>query len=167
MIYGIDPGRDGALAAIDLPSARNAVRIARLTRMPCDLTALAMTLRIADDVRSLDLVVLEAQSAMPRQGRTSIASQMTRYGQIQGCCAAFGLPVVVLYPVKWRRLVGCRIGAPKAASVALAMRLPGFAEAVPSRTGQAVLVGMAEAALIGVAGAIDSGLLDRKALVSL
>jgi len=101
-IVGIDPGIFGAVAII-----RSGPQIAEITNIPIDAAGLAGLLRLTDDPRgSIGLVVVELQTAMPRQGRTAIATQMRRYGEILGVCEALGLPVRTIAPVAWKRRFG-------------------------------------------------------------
>jgi hypothetical protein len=127
-----------------------------------------MLLRLLDDAWNVEMVIVERQSAMPRQGRTSIASQMTAYGAILGACAALGLRVECVAPVQWKRLAGAVVqsfGASssklkfgsllnvgKAASLEHARAVPGFVDAMPPCTPHAVQIGMADAVLIGLVG---------------
>jgi len=155
MIIGIDPGIFGAAAIIGAGT-----KVISLARLPADAVDLAALLRAVDDPRGVvRLVVVETQTAMPRQGRTSIAGQMRGYGQILGVCAGLGIPVETIAPVVWKRRVGLisarsRSRSEKAWSLVHARTLPNFAACEPKRCNQALLVGMADAALMALAAVI-------------
>jgi hypothetical protein len=184
LFLAVDPGVFGAVAVIETGKT---MRVSRLVTLPRDAAGLAMLLRLLDDNSDVEMVAVERQSAMPRQGRTSIASQMTAYGVILGACAALGLRVECVAPVQWKRLAGAVVqsvslntkpqssgsllnagkassdsksqltfgsllNAGKAASLAHARAVPGFVDAMPARTSQAVQIGMADATLIGLVG---------------
>lgn len=98
-IVGIDPGIFGAIAII-----RPGPVISELSALPAKAEELATVLRLIDEPRgAIGRVAVELQTAMPRQGRTSIASQMRGYGHIIGVCAGLGLPLQTIAPVVWRR----------------------------------------------------------------
>jgi hypothetical protein len=96
---GIDPGVAGAVAVLtDGPFVNSLHRLL----LPCD-----GLLRFLDDPRGIiKLVVVETQTPMPRQGRTSIGKQMAGYGRILGTCEGLGLPVSTILPAVWKRKVG-------------------------------------------------------------
>jgi crossover junction endodeoxyribonuclease RuvC len=65
---------------------------------------------------------LEAVSAMPGQGVSSMFSFGTSYGIVQGVLAALGIPVVLVRPVVWKSRAGLK-GANKDLARTLAQRL--------------------------------------------
>lgn len=104
-IVGVDPGIFGAVAII-----RPGPVVVQLSALPAGAGELATMLRLIDEPRgAIECVAVESQTAMPRQGRTSIASQMRGYGQILGVCAGLVLPVRTIMPAVWKRRVGLRL----------------------------------------------------------
>lgn len=109
IVLGIDPGLDGGLVALD---ERRTVLLAE--RMPTlgtgkrtlDLPVIALStadLLDAGPVR----VVLEKQAPRPRDGKVSAFKTGFGYGQLCGLFAGLRLPVKVVAPRDWQRVV-CR-----------------------------------------------------------
>jgi len=129
MIVGLDPGISGAIAFLkdnlefiavfDMPTMPlsksknqvNAAALAKIIRLhPWPMTA-----------------YLEAVSAMPKQGVSSMFSFGTSYGIVQGVLAALDIPTVLIRPQVWKVRAGLR-GADKDMARTLAQRLYPMAE---------------------------------------
>jgi crossover junction endodeoxyribonuclease RuvC len=148
MIFaGIDPGKDGAVAAVD---ASGIV-------MLCDAPTLNVEgsrrrrydeRRMAEALRACGvgvLVAIERQQAMPGQGVSSTFSTGEGFGLWKGICAGLGLIYVVVSPQVWQReMRGAAKG--KAASVRVARALYPLAELETPRG--RVIDGRADALLI-------------------
>jgi hypothetical protein len=141
-ILGVDPGKYGAVAAVDGDLC------AAAWPMPDDPDELAWLLA----PYAGQWLALEQQTALPRQGVASAAKLMHRAGVVRGVCAGLGLRVVPVWPVQWRRYAQVPIGANKAAAVALARRVGGFNAAVEGWPAASVS-GAADALWIAHAGA--------------
>jgi len=119
LAVGIDPGKSGALCALDenmdpefheCPGPHSMAGIVR-----------GLLLRSSPPVA----FYLEKVHAMPRQGVTSMFNFGMNFGQWQGVLAMTGVPVVLVTPAEWQRgLVFKSDGAsPKARALAAARRL--------------------------------------------
>jgi len=107
-ICGVDPGLTGAIAFIDESLGKSLAdfTIVDAPRMKVGRgggalsgTVLAATLRDA----APDLVVIERQQAMPRQGVSSTFKIGYGAGLYLGICIALGLRVTVVHPRVWQR----------------------------------------------------------------
>ncbi len=125
MVLGIDPGKDGYLAALDdgvlyatwpMPT----IRTGKGNRRDYDVGKMAA---IVDDLRP-GLVVLEKQQAMPGQGVASMFSTGVGFGLWLGILAALKIRYEVVHPRTWQRAL-CRdiAGEPKARALIAARRL--------------------------------------------
>jgi hypothetical protein len=99
-ILGIDPGATGALALYE------GGRITRITDMPMsgreiDAVLLAVELRRLCPARP-QMVMIENQHAMPKQGVSSCFKLGVRFGAILGVCGAFQWPVEMVMPTRWK-----------------------------------------------------------------
>lgn len=119
IVLGIDPGQSGALAwvcdsalieVVDMPVIE--VRGKR----KINAGALANTI----SKRAVDVVVIEAVHAMPRQGVSSSFNFGYGAGLLEGVCAALNYPVQMVSPAQWKRLAG--LPADKGACRQLAAR---------------------------------------------
>jgi crossover junction endodeoxyribonuclease RuvC len=120
MIYvGIDPGLNGAIAALDIENGELLVydmptlevkRNNKLKREvsphglvdifgPCDIP-----------VSKVQAVVLERVGAMPGQGVTSVFSFGRSVGIVEGVLAALGLSITIVQPQAWQKAVSVRGG---------------------------------------------------------
>lgn len=147
-ILGIDPGLSGAFAWLD-DSGRLAIEDMPVfeikrngkSKRQVNLQALvALTRR--EPVLSCEL---EAVSAMPHQGVTSMFSFGRTLGQIEAAIAAAGIPISYASPVVWKKAL--RVPAGKDGARARASQLlPAYAHLWPLVKHD----GRAEAALIAL-----------------
>ena len=118
---GIDPGLKGAVAVLD----RHGVHLAQpipVLHGEIDVGALAALLL---DPRP-DLVVVERQQAMPKQGVASTYKTGRNYGLILGALQTLGLPVLEVRPRQWQGTVLRGQPRGKEAAIAyVAKRFPG------------------------------------------
>ena len=142
---GIDPGLSGAIALL-----RDDLSLVAVFDMP------VMTLRkgknqvnaaaLANIIKRPGYTMtayLEAVSAMPGQGVSSMFSFGTSYGIVQGVLAALGIPVVLVTPQSWKKWAGL-VGKEKDYARTLAQRLYPAAELSRKKD-----IGRADAILIG------------------
>jgi crossover junction endodeoxyribonuclease RuvC len=152
VIVGIDPGRTGALAAID-----DRGRLLAVADMPLKwkgaqdhewLWMVGLYLRDFPAIADEPVVFVEQPFAMPNQSSSSTGAQFAAYGAILGALGALGLEVHTVTPSAWKRAVG--VTADKRSSLNLARQL------WPSDADRwfrlAKHDGRAEAALIAVYG---------------
>lgn len=107
MILGIDPGITGALAVYgadglhihDMPVL--ATRATRKRRV-VDARSLAV---LVDNLNpeNIEMAVVEQQQAMPRQGVSSSFGLGRSMGVVEGILAAYGVPMTVVPPARWKR----------------------------------------------------------------
>ena len=145
---GIDPGQTGAIAAFD------GTRIVGLIDMPT-MTRLHGSGRQVDPytlaTEVLDLcagrnatAVIEAVSAMPGQGVSSMFRFGESVGVVLGVLGALQMPVRWVTPQRWKKAAGI-VGKDKDAARSLAIQLhPEVAEMLKRKKD----VGRADAALI-------------------
>ena len=126
MIYiGIDPGMDGGLAAIGsagcttiaMPTIAGTEKgTKRMLDVPAIITWFKSTIAIPEQVNNT-LVIIEAVSAMPQQGVTSMFSFGTTYGMLQGVVLTLGLPMLKVRPQAWKKLILAGTQKDKAAAI--------------------------------------------------
>jgi len=125
VIVGIDPGRTGALAAID-----DRGRLLAVADMPPKRKGESDHLWYWNAGRAIcdfppfadePVVFVEQPPPMPRQSVTSTATQFTGYGLILGALGALSLDVHTVTPAAWKRAVG--VTADKRSSLNLARTL--------------------------------------------
>lgn len=101
---GVDPGLKGGLAAI-----RQGMVMA--TPMPVaggeiDAVAVAQWMRGIIGLEYDEVIVcVEKVGAMPKQGVSSTFTFGKGYGKILGVCAALGMPILLVTPQAWKKLV--------------------------------------------------------------
>lgn len=129
-IIGIDPGLDGALALFsrthdglvtlsvaDMPTRK--IEVNGATKRTIELQLLAHW--FDKNFRDVDLCVIEKVHSMPSQGVTSSFNFGFNAGVVQGMAAAFGLPLLLVPPITWKRAMG--LTSEKQDSLALARKL--------------------------------------------
>lgn len=118
LFIGIDPGRTGAIGAVDAGGGwqgvwdmpENAADLTDLLRERCELgNGLATA------------VAVEYQQPMPKQGVVSVFSLGMQYGTILGVLAALRASYAVVRPSAWKKEMG--LTSDKADSRALARQL--------------------------------------------
>jgi crossover junction endodeoxyribonuclease RuvC len=122
-IVGIDPGMSGAIAYIpqdDLPLVWDVPTFHINGKNRLDFNALAMIFEHIDLLGGADKVVIEAVSAMPGQGVTSMFTFGSVFGALQACVAVYGIAITHVAPAKWKR--DMRLSNDKDASRRLAIQ---------------------------------------------
>lgn len=124
MKIGIDPGITGAVAIL-----ADDLSLVDLFDMPImalskgknqvNASGLATILKVDSQPST---AYLEAVSAMPGQGVSSMFSFGTSYGIVQGVLAALSIPVVLVRPQVWKTRAGLK-GKDKDMARTLAIRL--------------------------------------------
>lgn len=166
IIAGIDPGKSGALVAIDLETGS-------VIGWRTDACFVAAKEYRGSEMRHalLDaapvLVVLEVQQAMPAtlRGRTlgsaSTASIMRGYGLWEGILIGLQIPYRLVRPVVWTRaLLAGAPGEGKARAVAVAGRLLPQLRLTPGKL-RVPHSGLADAACLALFGAREAGRMPR------
>jgi crossover junction endodeoxyribonuclease RuvC len=162
-VLGCDPGLTGALALISFGQARPTDREFLVRDMPVVRLRVGKATKatiepatLADLVRELrpDLAAVERVHAMPGQGVSSMFSFGTSYGMILGVLAALAVPVTLLTPQEWGRIVRLPRG-PDASRQRCTQFFPQHA-AQFARKGDH---GRSDAALIAMAGARVAGVI--------
>ena len=153
IVIGIDPGLDGAIAAVaadslttgtylveDMPT----VLLGKTGRRMVAVQVLAdLFWRLVDAGAERPHVVIENVHAMPRQGVASMFSMGRTLGAIEGVAGALKSPIHYVEPRAWKRYYN--IGSDKEESRAVALqRFPGLAAALARKKDH----GRAEALLI-------------------
>ena len=124
MKLGVDVGLQGAIAILnddlsledvfDMP-----IMPLKKGKNQVNASALATILRID---KQPAIAYVEAVSAMPNQGVSSMFSFGTSYGIVQGVLAALGIPIVLITPQSWKKKAGL-LGKDKQMARTLAQRL--------------------------------------------
>lgn len=120
LLLGIDPGLQGAVAALDptgavmgtwpMPVAGGEVHAA-------GLADLLRSLRCLDAHQDIGRVCLEKVSAMPKQGVASTFRFGCGWGMVRGVCAALAIPVTLVPPPLWKKRVLLGLPHDKAGAV--------------------------------------------------
>lgn len=126
MIYiGIDPGMNGAVAAIH----EGRVGVWDTPTVPVkkghEYLVASMVQLLRDAVASdwPAVAVLEQGIAMPRQASSSTYKAGRGVGLWEGALAGLGIPYELVRPAQWKKALGIPAGADKAASRSYAQRL--------------------------------------------
>ena len=115
-ILGIDPGLTGGLAVL-------AGTLQSVQRMPVINGEInASDVEILLDLVQPDMVVIEAQQSMPKQGVSTTFKTGLNYGKLLGVLESSAHPYVRMQPMEWKKLNGL-VGKDKNASRALASNL--------------------------------------------
>lgn len=110
---GIDPGKNGAVAVIDVDSVTDITRsvavhpLAKMTER--DICDLFDKLRTGLYSRAL----IERVSAMPGQGVSSTFKFGVSYGFLRACIVGAMIPFEEVSPQQWQRAMGCLSGGDK------------------------------------------------------
>jgi len=118
VIYlGIDPGKSGAIAAID--QYGNIVDIIKGDKTEHDIAEWLRSTSLDDGSKA----VLEKVGPMPKQGVTSVFTFGKSYGFLRGLLAANCVSYEEATHQKWQKAMGCLTGGDKNVSKAAAQRL--------------------------------------------
>lgn len=112
LFVGIDPGKDGAVVAIDekgivrdvaLTRDRFTVPIGKGSRREYDATGMGTYLTELHATQGIRVVVIEKQQARPGQGGTSMFSIGVGYGLWLGVVGTLQIPFAVVHPKTWQK----------------------------------------------------------------
>jgi hypothetical protein len=182
IIIGIDPGLDGAFAAVGLDSKEVEfldmptfnVLVGGKERRQVDSQAVVSWLRGQAFASTEIAVIIEKQQAMPfrgsgkpcptckqvkSQGTVSTGTTMMNYGLLLGILAALELPVDLVASRSWKAVMLRDMGSEKEASI---MRAKQLVPAVADRLARKKDHGRAEALLIATYGVRQLGVLTDK-----
>ena len=108
IIIGIDPGISGAISILenkkilevyDTPTMIDGKKNKRQINSAQVTNIIKERLNAGKEV----VVVVEHVNAMPGQGVTSMFNFGQSFGVIKGICAALGLPIYFVRPIKWKK----------------------------------------------------------------
>ena len=125
MIFlGADPGKSGAIAAID----ESGNHIEHIENSETEADVSEFLLHIYCDNKcprgALDLrAILEQVSAMPKQGVSSTFKFGQSYGFLRGLLIVHGIPFETVTPAKWQLVMRCRSKGDKNVTKARAQEL--------------------------------------------
>lgn len=150
-VLGIDIGVQGAVAVLSYDG-----KLVDVYEMPClhdgpagRRTVNAPLLASIIWATNANRAFVEHVSARPKEGAVGAFAFGRSRGVIEGVLAAAAIPCAFITPASWKRAVGLAPGRDKDASRAAAIRRwPGQANIFKLKKSD----GLAEAALIGVAG---------------
>ena len=150
-IVGIDPGKRGALVAVD----SSTLEITDYLFMPYD--GAEVDARFVFDWvedQSPNLVVLERQIAMPKQGRSSLFSLASGYGSLRAVLACLGVTYITPLPSSWTKLALAGVpGKGKDRNIAAAKRVFPLFDFSPGRK-RVAHDGLADAAMLAYYGCL-------------
>lgn len=151
MIFGIDPGLTGCIAALDRAGALIAhlpmptLRVGSKNRVNGAAVAAFVLAHAPTGERH---AYLELVGSMPKQSPNSMFSFGHSAGLVEGVLAGLGIPYTLVLPQTWKKHAGL-MGTDKDASRSRAIQLyPGLRELDLKTKGQA----LADAILIARAG---------------
>lgn len=150
LTLGIDPGQTGAIAVladgefaafVDMPTMARPAGGEQING-----SALASALR---EVRqrypgAAVLATLEQVGPMPKQGVTSTFRFGEGFGVVQGVLGALGIPLALVHPQRWKRLMGLQGKEKDVARTVALQRFPAAAAQLQRKKD----VGRADALLI-------------------
>lgn len=120
-ILGIDPGIRGALVMIESSS----LEVLDYMFMPYDGKELDVSSvhRFVSNGKP-DLVILERQIAMPKQGRSGLFSLASGYGSLRATLVCAGVPYLTPLPNAWTKVALAGVpGKGKSRNIAAAKRM--------------------------------------------
>lgn len=107
-IIGIDPGKSGGIAVLDVLKDGFQIATPMANSMPdterdCyDL----LKQRVDEHCERSIVAVIEKVHAMPKQGVTSMFTFGQNYGFLRGCVIALKIPLVTVTPAAWQKALG-------------------------------------------------------------
>ena len=113
-IFGIDPGKSGAIAML----WRGKIERIKLSETETDIGEW-----LENRLCNLEFAYLERVSAMPGQGVTSMFKFGQSFGFCRGLLIAFCIPFELVSPQVWQRKLGCLSGGNKNVTKAKAQEL--------------------------------------------
>ena len=166
LVVGIDPGKDGALVALDfegrpkricLTKEMFTVPVGKGSRREYDAAAMGSCLMELHGLFGIELIIIEKQQAMPGNGVSSMFSLGMGYGLWLGAIGALGIPVQIVHPRTWQKRVLKDVpGQGKGRAILLCgQRLPGVC-LTPGRKRKAH-DGIADAACMSLYGLLEGG----------
>ena len=107
-IIGIDPGLSGAIAIMKNNKVIDIFEMpvmAEGKKNKRQLNSAQLVKLIKENIEANEevSVVVEQVNAMPGQGVTSMFNFGQTFGAIKGVCAALGLPIFFVRPLKWKK----------------------------------------------------------------
>ncbi|TXF13706.1 hypothetical protein [Pelomicrobium methylotrophicum] len=135
MIFlGIDPGLHGALAWIaDTGEVIDVADVPLLDEGPRKKSIDAAALLALVKRHEAHMAVIETVHARPTDSKVAAFTFGRNLGALEAIIMAAGLPLHRVAPITWRRWAGLAPGAPKEASIAVALRLAPSARPFLSR----------------------------------
>lgn len=112
LVLGIDPGQSGAIAALADGAPKEFWDMPTMPRKAggneVDAATLATNIRniIGRNPGAYTVAVLEAVSAMPKQGVSSVFRFGESFGIVKGILGALRVPVVLVPAATWKRRLG-------------------------------------------------------------
>ena len=108
IIFGIDPGLNGAIAVFNNNKIKVVSEIPVMTegkKNKKQLNSAHLVKLLRDNLIENEetSVVVEQVNAMPGQGVTSMFNFGQTFGAIKGICASLGLPIFFVRPSKWKK----------------------------------------------------------------
>lgn len=139
---GIDPGKSGALAYIEVNDAQITGTV-----MPFSESGYRFILRnLVETYRGNIVCAVESVSAMPGQGVTSMFNFGKGFGWTLGILEAYDVPYELIRPQKWKKEFS--VTSDKNTSIAVCKRLFPHVSLLPTERCRKDNDGMAEALLI-------------------
>jgi len=121
LFLGVDPGKSGAIAAID--EAGRFVGCVKLKETEQDIWTWVLKTCGVGNGSAGHFAALERVSAMPRQGVASTFKFGQSYGFCRGMLTANRISFEEVSPVKWMTVMRCRTGGDKNITKAAAQRM--------------------------------------------
>ena len=127
-ILGIDPGKTGGLAVLDVHG-----KVVSLTPMPMQAKEFDVNtlFQIIQGIPEGSMVVMERVNAFPGQGVSSVWSFAYGVGLIHGLVRASQVPLELVSPVTWQKATCGPTGGDKSVTAAWAARMFPGAPIVP------------------------------------
>lgn len=128
MIVGIDPGASGAIVVLQSDGGyvshlnMPTLKVGDKNRVNGAAVAAFLVDALGDTPRHTVMVMLEQVGAMPGQGVNSMFSFGHAAGIVEGVVAGMGLPVTLVKPQAWKKVVGL-LGTDKDAARSRAIQL--------------------------------------------
>ena len=108
IVIGNDPGITGAIAVVSeykIWAIKDMPTMAKSNGKGNQVNASALS-DIIRGVQMIDLAIVEAVTAMPGQGVTSVFSFGRSLGAIEGVLSALGIPYSLVHSTRWKKAAG-------------------------------------------------------------